>query len=642
MKRRILDGITGGGDLSRLSQKEMASLAEEIREVIISTVARTGGHLAPSLGVVELTLALHTVFPTPRDKIVWDVGHQCYAHKLLTGRLDRFGTLRQYGGISGFPKPSESIHDSFGTGHSGTSISAAIGMVEARDTLGEDFKVVAVIGDGSMTSGEAFEGLNHAGHLGKDLLVVLNDNEMSISPNVGALSSYMNRLMTGQFSTWFRDEFEKILGSLPRVGESAVKFAKRFEEAAKSLVIPGILFEELGFKYVGPIPGHRLQDLIDNFRNVRKLKRPILVHVVTRKGKGYLPAEENPALFHGLGPFDVKTGTPLSKGGPPSYTEVFADALIREARRDDRVVGITAAMLEGTGLSKFGEAFPDRCYDVGIAEQHPVTFAAGLASQGLKPVVAVYSTFLQRGYDQILHDVCLQRLPVVFALDRGGLVGDDGPTHHGLFDLSYLRHIPNLIIMSPKDENELCRMLRTAIEHPGPAAIRYPRGAGEGVAVQEDPQPLPLGSWEVERKGRGVAILATGVCLRPALEAAKMLEESHGREVTVINARFIKPLDEGLLEELASTARVILTVEENALAGGFGSAVLEVLAEHGLEGPRVERAGIPDEFVEHGSQDVLRSKYGLDAAGIYQRLLKMLENGSRTSPGQGRSRSESA
>jgi len=642
LKRKILDGIASGADLARLTPGELEQLAAEIRETIITTVARTGGHLAPSLGVVELTLALHTVFPTPRDKIVWDVGHQCYAHKLLTGRRERFDTLRQYGGISGFPKRTESPHDSFGTGHSGTSISAANGMVEARDALGEGYKVIAVIGDGSMTSGEAFEGLNHAGHLGKDLVVVLNDNEMSISPNVGALSAYMNRLMTGQFSTWFRDEFEKIVGSLPKVGESAVRFAKRFEEAAKSLVIPGMLFEELGFKYVGPIPGHGTQSLIENFRNVRKLKRPILVHVVTRKGKGYPPAEKNPALFHGVGPFDVKTGKPLGKGGPPAYTAVFADALIREAVRDSRIVGITAAMLEGTGLAKFAEAFPDRCYDVGIAEQHAVTFAAGLSTQGVRPVVAVYSTFLQRSYDQILHDVCLQKLPVVFVLDRAGLVGDDGPTHHGLFDLSYLRHIPNLIIMAPKDENELCRMLRTALEHPGPSAIRYPRGRGMGVPVDEDPKPLPLGSWEVERQGAEMAILATGACLVAAVEAARMLEDEHGVEVTVVNARFIKPLDEALLARLGTAMDLILTAEENVLAGGFGSAVLEYLSEHGPGGVKVERAGIPDEFVEHGSQDVLRSKYGLDAAGLYQRVLRMLGKDDDRTAGRERTRSKNA
>jgi 1-deoxy-D-xylulose-5-phosphate synthase len=642
LKRKILNGIASGADLARLTPDEMRQLAAEIRETIITTVARTGGHLAPSLGVVELTLALHTVFPTPRDKIVWDVGHQCYAHKLLTGRQERFDTLRQYGGISGFPKRAESPHDSFGTGHSGTSISAANGMVEARDALGEDYKVIAVIGDGSMTSGEAFEGLNHAGHLGKDLVVVLNDNEMSISPNVGALSAYMNRLMTGQFSTWFRDEFEKIVGSLPKVGESAVRFAKRFEEAAKSLVIPGMLFEELGFKYVGPIPGHGIQPLIENFRNVRKLKRPILVHVVTRKGKGYAPAEKNPALFHGVGPFDIKTGKPLGKGEPPAYTAVFADALIREAVKDSRIVAITAAMLEGTGLAKFAEAFPERCYDVGIAEQHAVTFAAGLATQGIKPVVAVYSTFLQRGYDQILHDVCLQKLPVVFVLDRGGLVGDDGPTHHGLFDLSYLRHIPNLVIMAPKDENELCRMLRTALDHPGPAAIRYARGSGVGVPIDEDPKPLPLGSWEVERQGAEMAILATGACLAAALVAARMLEDEHGVEVTVVNARFIKPLDESLLGRLASTMDLMLTAEENVLAGGFGSSVLEFLSEHGPGGVKVERAGIPDEFVEHGSQDVLRSKYGLDAVGLYQRVLRMLGKEDGRAAGRERTRSENA
>jgi 1-deoxy-D-xylulose-5-phosphate synthase len=403
-----------------------------------------------------------------------------------------------------------------------------------------------------------------------------------------------------------------------------------------------MLFEELGFKYVGPIPGHRLQDLIENFRNVRKLKRPILVHVVTRKGKGYAPAEENPALFHGLGPFDVKTGKPVTKEGPPSYTSIFADAMIREAGKDSRVVGITAAMLEGTGLSKFAREFPERCYDVGIAEQHAVTFAAGLATQGIRPVVAVYSTFLQRGYDQVLHDVCLQKLPVVFALDRGGLVGDDGPTHHGVFDISYLRHIPNMVVMSPKDENELVRMLRTALAHPGPTAIRYPRGAGEGVPLDEDPAPLPLGSWEKVRDGKDAVVLTVGVCLHPTLEAAKMLEEIHGVDVTVVNARFIKPIDENLLERLVSMIPRVLTVEEGALAGGFGSSVLEFLSEHGCGGVRVERAGIPDEFVEHGSQDVLRSKYGLDAAGIYQRVLRMLGKESGTSAGQERSRSRNA
>ncbi len=610
---KILPGITSGSDLSRLGDDELEQLAAEIRDKIISTVARTGGHLAPSLGVVELTIALQMVFPTPRDRIVWDVGHQCYAHKLLTGRLDRFDTLRQFSGLSGFPKREESPHDCFGTGHSGTSISAAVGMVEARDALGGDYKVVAVIGDGSMTSGESFEGLNHAGHLGKDIVVVLNDNEMSISPNVGALSSYMSRLMTGQISTRIRDEVEKIIGGLPKVGGQALKFAKRFEESVKSMVIPGVLFEEMGFKYVGPIPGHQVQHLIETFRNIRQLNKPILVHVITKKGRGYTPAEENPSRFHGLGPYDVKTGEPLSTSGPPSYTSIFADALVREAKRNPKVVGITAAMLEGTGLTEFKKVFPDRCYDVGIAEQHAVTFAAGLATEGMRPVVAVYSTFLQRSYDQILHDVCLQKLPVLFALDRAGVVGDDGPTHHGLFDLSYLRHIPNLTVMAPKDEKELGAMLRTALE------------------------PIPLGRWERLGRGGDISILAVGASVAPALEAVQMLE-ADGWKAGVVNARFIKPLDENLLPELASETGLILTVEENVLAGGFGSAVLEFFSREGIGDVRVERIGIPDRFVEHGTQQVLRSKYGLDAAGIYERALQVLGESAGRRREQSRSR----
>ncbi len=637
MGKKILPGISGG-NLAGLTPQELRQLAGEIREKIISTVSRTGGHLAPSLGVVELTIALQSVFPTPRDKIIWDVGHQCYAHKLLTGRLDRFDTLRQYRGIAGFPRPDESPHDCFGTGHSGTSISAAAGIVEARDALDEDYKVVAVIGDGSMTSGEAFEGLNHAGHLGKDLVVVLNDNEMSISPNVGALSSYMSRLMTGHISTRIRDEIQKMIVSLPRFGESALRFAKRLEESLKLMVIPGVLFEEMGFKYVGPIPGHQIQHLIETFHNVRQLHKPILVHVITKKGKGYDPAEKEPARYHGIGPFDVSTGRPLAKEKTPTYTAVFGDAMIREAKREPKLVGITAAMLEGTGLAKFARAFPERCYDVGIAEQHAVTFAAGMAIRGMRPVVAVYSTFLQRGYDQVLHDVCLQKLPVVFALDRAGLVGDDGPTHHGLFDLSYLRHIPNVVIMAPKDENELRRMLRTALAHQGPTVIRYPRGTGEGLPVDEDPEVIPLGRWEEECPGEDMAILASGSTLYPAREAARMLGEE-GWKVAVINARFIKPLDRELLQSTAAATGLLMTVEENVLAGGFGSAVLEFLSDEGHTGVIVERVGIPDEFVVQGSQDVLRSRYGLDAAGLYQRALRMLEKKHGCAADRGRARS---
>jgi 1-deoxy-D-xylulose-5-phosphate synthase len=617
--------VDAGTPVAALTHEEQERLAAEIREIIIATVARTGGHLAPSLGVVELTIALQTVFPTPHDRIVWDVGHQCYAHKLLTGRLGRFCTLRQSGGISGFPRRSESCHDVFGTGHSGTSISAAAGLAAARDALGEEHKVVAVIGDGSMTSGEAFEALNHVGHLKQDLVVVLNDNEMSISPNVGALSSYLNRVLTGHLPTRMRDEFVKFLRSLPGVGEQAAKLAKRVEESVKALIVPGLLFEELGFRYVGPIPGHELKNLIETFRNVRdQFKKPVLVHVITKKGKGYAPAERDPARYHGVGPFDPATGALIVRPAPPSYTTVFGQALLREAAREPRLIAITAAMTDGTGLAPFAAAHPDRFFDVGIAEQHAVTFAAGLACEGMRPVVAVYSTFLQRAYDQVLHDVCLQGLPVVFALDRAGLVGDDGATHHGVFDLSFLREMPNLVVAAPKDEAELARLVRTALVHAGPMALRYPRGAGVGAAVPEAPEPLPIGAWETLRPGGDLAILAVGTCVYPALEAARDLE-TEGWRVGVVNARFVKPLDLELLAQTAAANALLLTAEENVLAGGFGAAVLEQFSAHGPAGVRVELAGIPDEFVEHGTQAELRAKYGLDAAGLAARARKMLE-----------------
>ncbi len=626
MTTPLLARIDAGTPVAALTHEEQERLAAEIRETIITTVARTGGHLAPSLGVVELTIALQAVFPTPHDRIVWDVGHQCYAHKLLTGRLGRFCTLRQGGGISGFPRRSESCHDVFGTGHSGTSISAAAGLAAARDALGADHKVVAVIGDGSMTSGEAFEALNHVGHLKQDLVVVLNDNEMSISQNVGALSSYLNRVLTGHLPTRMRDEFVKFLRSLPGVGEQAAKVAKRVEESVKALIVPGLLFEELGFRYVGPIPGHELKHLIETFRNVREqFKKPVLVHVITKKGKGYAPAERDPARYHGVGPFDPATGALITRPSPPSYTAVFGQALLREAAREPRLVAITAAMADGTGLAPFAAAHPGRFFDVGIAEQHAVTFAAGQACEGMRPVVAVYSTFLQRAYDQVLHDVCLQGLPVTFALDRGGLVGDDGATHHGLFDLSYLRQIPNLIVAAPRDEAELARLLRTALVHPGPMALRYPRGAGAGVPVPEDPEPLPIGSWETLRPGGDMAILAVGACVGPALEASQQLE-AEGWRVGVVNARFVKPLDVGLLEATARGNGLLLTAEENVLAGGFGAAVLEHLSRQGPAGVRVELAGIPDEFVEHGTQQDLRARYGLDAAGLAARARRLLGN----------------
>jgi 1-deoxy-D-xylulose-5-phosphate synthase len=613
---QLLSQIGTPADLRRLPPSELPQLAQEIRQEIVRTVAKVGGHLASSLGVVELTLALHYVFDTPRDRLIWDVGHQTYAHKLITGRREQFSTLRQGGGLCGFPKREESPYDVFGTGHSSTSISAALGIAQARCLRKENFKVVAIIGDGSMTAGLAFEGLNQAGAMDKDLIVVLNDNELSISPNVGALSSYLNRLMTGHMATTIRDKIKSFLGQLPRIGRPALKWAKYAEESFKGFLLPGLLFEELGFKYVGPLPGHKIESLIDTFRNIKELHGPILVHVITTKGKGYPPAEKDPVTFHGVGPFNPETGDAYpSKGRHLSYTQVFGQTMVRLAREIPCLVGITAAMPQGTGLDAFAKEFPERCFDVGIAEQHGITFSAGLAAEGFIPVVAIYSTFLQRAYDQILHDVCLQNLPVVLALDRGGIVGADGPTHHGLFDFSYLRHIPNMIVMAPKNENELQHMLKTAVCCGRPASVRYPRGNGGSGPLDEEPQELPLGKAEVLEQGADLTILAIGSCVQSALVAHGFLA-AKGIRAAVVNARFVKPLDEELICSLASRSGKVLTVEENALQGGFGSAVLELLGEKGLQEISVRRLGIPDVFVEHGSQEELRHKYGLDAEGI--------------------------
>jgi len=622
--RRLLDTINNPQELKKLPPEFLPQLAQEIREKIISTVARTGGHLAPSLGVVELSIALHYVFDCPRDKIVWDVGHQAYAHKLLTGRQDRFHTLRQHGGLSGFPKRGESCYDAFDTGHSSTSISAALGIAIARCLKKERHRVIAVIGDGSMTAGIAFEGLNNAGDLNKDLIVVLNDNGMSIAPNVGALSSFFSRKLTRPTMVFLKRQVENLLRSLPAIGEDLVTWAKRSEESFKAFFTPGMLFEALKFTYLGPVNGHRLDHLVETFNNVKNLKGPILVHVLTTKGKGYYPAETDPTGFHGLGKFDPDTGEPKkSVSEVPSYTEVFGDTLVRLARQDPKIVAITAAMPDGTGLVDFRQEFPTRFFDVGICEQHAVTFAGGLAVEGMRPVTVIYSTFLQRAYDQILHDVCIQKLPVVFAIDRAGIVGEDGETHQGLFDLSYLRHLPNLVLMAPKDENELRDMLFTAVEHPGPVALRYPRGRGLGVAFSSTLRKVPIGKAEVLREGQDLLILALGASVSPALEAAKELEKQ-GFSATVVNVRFIKPLDEPLILSLAAQHGRVLTVEENVVAGGFGSAVLELLADHDLFGVTVKRLGIPDVFVEHGTQDVLRKKYGLDAAGILKSALTVL------------------
>ena len=625
-----LKNLASPADLKGFTLSQLEELAVEIREAILDTVSKTGGHLASSLGVVELTLALHRVFDTPVDKIVWDVGHQAYAHKLLTGRLGRFDTLRQFGGLSGFPKRDESPHDVFDVGHSSTSISAALGMAAARDTLGGKEKVVAVIGDGSLTSGLAFEGLNQAGHLKKDLIVVLNDNEMSISPNVGALSSFLSRKMTSDFVVRFKKETEQFLVNLPRFGKDLLNLARRAEDSLKSFLTPGMLFEAFGFNYVGPIDGHRLEELIETLQNVSRLRGPTLIHVVTKKGKGYPPAEENPALFHGVGPFDRQSGQVLGvKGGGLSYTAVFGRTLVELAEKDERVVAITAAMAEGTGLKLFAERFPGRFYDVGIAEQHAVTFAAGLACRGMRPVVAIYSTFLQRAFDNVLHDVCLQNLPVTFALDRGGLVGSDGPTHHGVFDYSFLRPIPNLVFMAPRDEAVLRRAMATALEYNGPFAYRYPRGNGLGLLLEGAAEPLPVGIGEKLRDGEDGVIFAAGTTVAAAMEAALMLEEE-GLFLTVIDPLFIKPLDRELIAGQTRRCGFVVTVEENVLQGGFGSAVMELLAEEELA-PRMLMIGLPDRFVEQGSQSELRALYGLDAAGIAGRIRAALgrETGTR-------------
>jgi 1-deoxy-D-xylulose-5-phosphate synthase len=625
MGGELLQQIHTPQDLRRMRLTDLDLLAQEIREEIVHTVAKVGGHLASSLGVVELTLALHYVFDTPKDRLIWDVGHQTYAHKLLTGRRENFHSLRQTGGICGFPRREESAYDAFGTGHSGTSISAALGMAQARCLKGERYKVIAIIGDGSMTAGEAFEGLNQAGAMDKDLIVILNDNELSISPNVGALSAYLNRLMTGQFATRFREEIKSFLKHLPAIGGSALKWIRYAEESLKGFFLPGLLFEELGFKYVGPLPGHKLDSLIENFRNVKQLRGPILVHVLTTKGKGYAPAERDPVTFHGVGPFVPETGEILNRKGKfLSYTEVFGQTMVKLAREVPCLVGITAAMPQGTGLDAFAAEFPDRFWDVGIAEQHGITFAAGLAVEGFIPVVAIYSTFMQRAYDQVLHDVCLQNLPVVLAMDRGGIVGADGPTHQGLFDFSYLRHIPNMIVMAPKDENELQHMLKTAIRCGRPVSLRYPRGNGWKGLLDEDIRELPIGKAEVLRHGQDLVIAAIGSTVEPAMEAAAQLHH-RGIETTVVNARFVKPLDEELLCSLAKDSQRVITVEENALQGGFGSAILELFEEKGISGIQVKRIGIPDNFVEHGSQGYLRHKYGVDAEGILMAAEELLK-----------------
>jgi 1-deoxy-D-xylulose-5-phosphate synthase len=604
----LLDRINSPADVKALGREELQELAQEVRARMIGTVSRTGGHLAASLGAIELAVALHYVLEAPSDKIVWDVGHQTYAHKLLTGRRERFDTLRLKGGISGFPRRSESEYDAFDTGHGSTAIAAAVGMAKARDLAGKENAVVAVVGDGAMTGGMAFEALNLAGHLGTPIIVLLNDNQMSISRNVGALAGYLSKVRLDPHYLRAKAEFEAVLSRVP-LGESLIEAVDRLKDGVKQVLMPGMLFEELGFTYLGPIDGHDLPALTDTLEHARDLKRPVLIHCITQKGRGYVPAENDAAKWHRTGAFDVETGEPVSVSSGLSFTHTFGEQMVRAAERDERVAAITAAMKAGTGLSEFSERFPDRFFDVGMAEQTAVTFGAGLAAEGYRPVVAIYSTFLQRAYDQIVHDVALQKLPVTLALDRAGVVGEDGPTHHGVFDLSFLRHVPGLVIMAPKDLSELAAMLRTGLELGAPAAIRYPRGEGTDPPNGEQ-EAIPVGRSELLRSGDAVAIIALGTMVAPARVAAERLAE-HGIDTAVLNARFVKPLDEEAICGLAETCGRLVTVEENAVVGGFGSAVMELLDRRRICVP-VLPLGIPDRFVEHGPREELLADLGLE------------------------------
>lgn len=602
----ILETIDSPDELRALNENQLPHLADELREFLIQSVANTGGHLSAGLGTIELTLALHYVYNTPQDKLVWDVGHQTYPHKIITGRRQQMKTMRQHHGLAGFPKREESPYDTFGVGHSSTSISAALGMSIAAASQGREQKTVAIIGDGAMTAGMAFEALNHAGDTDADMLVILNDNEMSISPNVGGLSKHLAKILSGKIYSSVRSSSKKVLQHLPNMWE----LAKRAEEHMKGMVVPGTLFEELGFHYFGPVDGHDIPTLITMLRNLKDQSGPKLLHLVTQKGKGFAPAEDNPCLYHGVGSFDPETGDKLDKSSDkPTYTQVFSQWICDMAAQDSRLVGITPAMREGSGLVKFSELFPQRYHDVGIAEQHAVTLAAGMACGGLKPVVAIYSTFLQRAYDQLIHDVALQNLPVLFAIDRAGLVGADGPTHAGSFDLSFMRCIPNILIMAASDENECRQMLYTGYQHNGPAAVRYPRGQGPGTPIQTEMTELEIGKAEIRREGQKVAMLAFGSMLGPALEAGEQLD------ATVVNMRFIKPLDTNLIEQLANSHDLLVTIEENASMGGAGSAINEYLINHKVD-CKVINLGLPDHFVSHGSSHQLLAECGLDKQGI--------------------------
>ena len=616
----LLDRIDSPADLKKLSFSELGQLAGEIRQFLIEQLSATGGHLAPNLGVVELTLALHYWYDSPRDKFIFDVGHQAYVHKMLTGRKNRFHTLRQKDGLCGFVKRAESEHDVWEAGHSSTSLSAAIGMALARDLKGGDHRVIALIGDGALTGGMALEALNHIGHEQRKLTVVLNDNEMSIAPNVGALHNYLGKVRADKTYRRFKEEFEWLLRKIPAVGGKLARTAERLKDGLKYLVVPGMLFEEFGLKYFGPVDGHDIEKLVDTFRQADKVDGPVLIHVLTVKGKGYSPAEADSHKWHGITPYKIESGQVVKPVGPPMYTEVFGSALIELAERDERIVAITPAMPGGSGLIPFAKRFPDRMYDVGIAEQHAATMSAALAMEGLKPVFAVYSTFLQRAYDQVVHDICRQNANVVFAIDRAGFVGPDGETHQGVYDIAFLRHIPNLVLMMPKDENELRRMLKTAVDYDeGPIAVRYPRINGLGVPLDAEPKPLPIGKWETVREGDYAVVLAIGPMVQVAEEAAELLKRE-GVSVRVVNARFIKPLDEQMLLDLAQERLPMLVLEEAAVAGGFGSAVLEFYAQRQISYPSISLAGIPDRFIEHASIKEQRAETGLTAERVAQEL----------------------
>lgn len=623
---RYLDMIDAPAEMKKLSLDQLKELAGEVRDEIITVVSQTGGHLGASLGTVELTVALLYVFDSPVDKIVWDVGHQAYPHKILTGRRSRFPTIRQYKGLSGFLRRDESEHDAFGAGHASTALSAALGMAAARDHLKQQFNVVAVVGDGALTGGMAYEALNNAGDLRKNFIAILNDNEMSISPNVGGMSKYLTRMTSAPIYRRFEQDLYELLGKLPAVGHPAQEMAGKLKESLTNLVVPTLFFEELGFKYFGPIDGHDLEEMIHTLQQIRQIEGPVLLHVATTKGKGYEPAEADRLALHGVTQFDKTTGAMKKKApGAPTYSQVFADALIELAERDERIIAISAAMIEGTGLRGFEKRFPDRIYDVGIAEQHAVTFAAGLATQGLKPVCAIYSTFLQRAFDQIVHDVALQDLDVTFVLDRAGLAGDDGATHHGVFDMTYLRTIPGMVIMAGKDEAETRDLLHTAIEHKGPAALRIPRGEGQGVSMRKEFTTIPIGTGELLRDGRDVALVAVGTMVQQAERIADALL-ARGVKSTVINARFVKPLDSDLILDAAERCGRVVVLEEHGPRGGFGAAVLECLAEHEVYNVPVRLFALPDRFVHHGTRELLLEEVGLDVPHLTEEITAWLRS----------------